>query len=100
MPDLLQGRHTRVPMGLGDPRLLGRQVEIFSIGVRNPGLVPWLTGEPDEEPLQGRERGVERRLAQVCLRRLIGLTVLSRDEMRLAGYPDSTPAIDICAGID
>jgi hypothetical protein len=62
--DLLQGRHTRVPMGLGDPRLFRRQVEIFGIGVRNPGLVPRLSGQPDEEPLQGAERGVERRLAE------------------------------------
>jgi hypothetical protein len=28
---------------------------------------------------------------EVCTRRLRGLTKLSRDEMRLAGYPDSTP---------
>src|SRR5262249_7526655 len=34
MPDLLQGRHPRVSVGLGDPRLLGRQVEIFGIRVR------------------------------------------------------------------
>jgi thiamin-phosphate kinase len=33
MPDLLQGRHPRVPMRPGDPRLLGRQLEIFGIGV-------------------------------------------------------------------
>ena len=65
VPDLLQGRHTLVPMGLGDPRLLGRQVEIFGIGVRNPGLVPWLPGQPDEETLRVAQRGVERRLAEI-----------------------------------
>jgi hypothetical protein len=35
-------------------------------------------------------------LAEVCAR-LAGLTKLTRDEMRLAGYPDSTPEIDVCA---
>src|SRR5262249_22218009 len=51
IPDLLKGRHARIPVSLGDPRLLGRQVEIFGIGVRDPGLVPRLSGQPDEEPL-------------------------------------------------
>jgi WD40 repeat protein len=36
---------------------------------------------------------------EVCTRRLRGFSELSRDEMRLAGYPDSTPNIDPCAGI-
>src|SRR5262249_39412905 len=67
MPDLLQGRHTRFPMSLGDPRVLGRQVKILSIGVRNPGLVPRLAGQPEEEPLQSAERGVERSLAEAVL---------------------------------
>src|SRR6266702_4397337 len=58
---------TLVPMGLGDPRLLGRQVEIFGIRVRNLGLVARLAGQPDEEPLQDGERGVQRRLAQAIL---------------------------------
>ena len=34
-------------------------------------------------------------LAETCAR-LPGLTKLTRDEMRLAGYPDSTPEIDVC----
>jgi hypothetical protein len=37
-------------------------------------------------------------LVEVCERRLRGFTELSRDEMRLAGYPDSMPNIDPCAG--
>jgi WD40 repeat protein len=37
---------------------------------------------------------------EVCLRRLRGTTTSTRDEMRLAGYADDMPAIDICAGID
>jgi WD40 repeat protein len=34
-------------------------------------------------------------LAEACTR-LAGLSKLTRDEMRLAGYPDSTPEIDVC----
>jgi WD40 repeat protein len=34
-------------------------------------------------------------LAEACAL-LTGLTTLTRDEMRLAGYPDSTPEIDVC----
>ena len=34
-------------------------------------------------------------LAEVCTR-LASLTKLTRDEMRLAGYPDSQPEIDVC----
>jgi WD40 repeat protein len=37
---------------------------------------------------------------EVCLRPLRGLTMLSRDEMRLAGYADDVPEIDVCAGIE
>ncbi len=39
-------------------------------------------------------------VAEVCLRRLRGLTTLTRDEMRLAGYADDAPPIDVCAGVD
>ena len=34
-------------------------------------------------------------LAEACAR-LAGVTKLTRDEMRLAGYPDSMPEIDVC----
>ena len=34
-------------------------------------------------------------LAETCAR-LAGLTELTRDEMRLAGYPDSMPEINVC----
>jgi WD domain, G-beta repeat len=34
-------------------------------------------------------------LAEACLH-LAGLTKLTREEMRLAGYPDSMSEIDIC----
>jgi len=37
---------------------------------------------------------------EVCLRLLPGITTLTRDEMRFAGYSDNTPVIDVCAGID
>jgi len=34
-------------------------------------------------------------LMETCAR-LLGLRRLTRDEMRLAGYPDSRPEIDVC----
>jgi WD40 repeat protein len=34
-------------------------------------------------------------VAEVCAR-LAGLTKLTRDEMRLAGYSDNMPEIDVC----
>jgi hypothetical protein len=39
-------------------------------------------------------------ITEACLRRLRGLTTLTRGEMRLAGYTDEVPAIDVCAGIE
>jgi len=39
-------------------------------------------------------------VAEACTRRLRGINRLSRDEMRLAGYPDSTPEIDVCASVE
>jgi len=39
-------------------------------------------------------------LVEACTRRLRGISKLNREEMRLAGYPDSTPEIDVCAGIE
>src|SRR4029077_6759476 len=38
-------------------------------------------------------------LDEVCQHRLPGLSTMSRDEMRLAGYPDGEPLIDVCAGV-
>ena len=34
-------------------------------------------------------------LVDACAR-LRGVTKLTRDEMRLAGYPDSEPEMDVC----
>jgi WD40 repeat protein len=39
-------------------------------------------------------------VVEVCTRRLRGYTKLSRDEMRLGGYPDTAPNIDVCAGVE
>jgi hypothetical protein len=39
-------------------------------------------------------------ITEVCTRRLRGFTTLSRDEMRLAGYPDTAPEIDVCSRIE
>ena len=35
-------------------------------------------------------------ITEACLRRLGGLSILSREEMRLVGYPDSISEIDVC----
>jgi WD40 repeat protein len=37
-------------------------------------------------------------LVETCRHRLPGLSKLSRDDMRLLGYPDDQPEIDVCAG--
>jgi hypothetical protein len=39
-------------------------------------------------------------VVEACARRLRGLTKLGRDEMRIAGYSDNTPEIDVCAGVE
>ncbi len=38
-------------------------------------------------------------VTEACTRRLLGLTTLTRNEMRLAGYADDVVPIDVCAGI-
>jgi len=38
-------------------------------------------------------------VAEVCTRRLRDFTTMSLEEMRLAGYPNITPPIDVCAGV-
>jgi WD40 repeat protein len=38
-------------------------------------------------------------LVETCARRLAGFSKLSRDDMRLLGYEDATPEIDVCEGI-
>jgi hypothetical protein len=45
-----------------------------------------------------RDESTNNLVTEACLRRLRGLTTLTRDEMRLAGYTDEVPAIDVCAG--
>jgi len=39
-------------------------------------------------------------IADTCARLLHGISKLKRDEMRLAGYPDSVQEIDVCAGVE
>ncbi len=36
-------------------------------------------------------------LEEVCQHRLVGFSTMTRDEMRLAGYSDSEPLINVCA---
>jgi WD40 repeat protein len=38
-------------------------------------------------------------LGEVCPHRLAGFSTMTRDEMRLAGYPDGEPLIHVCAGV-
>jgi hypothetical protein len=38
-------------------------------------------------------------LVETCARLLAGLSKLSRDDMRLLGYTDATPEIDVCEGV-
>jgi hypothetical protein len=38
-------------------------------------------------------------LEEVCGQRLPRFSAMTQDEMRLAGYPDSEPQIDVCAGV-
>ena len=38
-------------------------------------------------------------LEDACKSYLEGKSLMTRDEMRLAGYPDSGPLIDVCAGV-
>jgi WD40 repeat protein len=39
-------------------------------------------------------------IVEACRRRLGRLSTLTRDDMQLAGIPDSAPQVDICAGIE
>jgi hypothetical protein len=38
-------------------------------------------------------------VTEVCARQLQGASALNRNEMNLAGYADTSPQIDVCAGI-
>jgi hypothetical protein len=38
-------------------------------------------------------------LAETCRERLLGSTKLTRYAMRLVGYGDDMPEIDVCAGV-
>ena len=39
-------------------------------------------------------------IAVACRRRLGRLSTRTRDDMQLAGFPDSAPQVDICTGIE
>ena len=62
--NLLKCRNPRRAGRLGDQCLLGGEVEVFGIQIGDAGLVTGLSGELDEEPRQGGQSGVQRRLAQ------------------------------------
>src|SRR5262245_10793110 len=50
--NLLKCRNPRRSGRLGDSCLLGREVEVLGIRIRDAGLVAGLSGEPEEKPLQ------------------------------------------------
>ena len=79
MTNLLQGRDARRAGRLGDPRFLGRKVEVLGIRIGDTGLITGLTGEPDKETLQGGQRSIQRCLAQwltTALTALVGKVAL------------------------
>lgn len=39
-------------------------------------------------------------ILEACTRKLRGISTLTRDEMRLASYPDDMAEIDVCAGAE
>jgi hypothetical protein len=39
-------------------------------------------------------------ITEACTRQLFGIGKLTREEMRLAGYPDTMPEIDVCVGAE
>jgi WD40 repeat protein len=41
----------------------------------------------------------KRLLFEICARWLVGISKLSRDDMRLLGYPDDQSEIDVCEGV-
>jgi hypothetical protein len=38
-------------------------------------------------------------LSETCTHRLLNISKLGRDDMRLLGYPDDQPEIDVCEGV-
>jgi hypothetical protein len=55
-----------------------------------PKAEPFLPPKPPAEPTHARRRR----------RQLRGISTFTRDEMKLAGYPDDMPEIDACAGVE
>jgi hypothetical protein len=77
--NLLQRRDARWAGRLGDTRFLGRKVEVLGVRIGNTGLIAGLPGEPDEETLQGGQRGIQCCLAQwltATLTALVGKVAL------------------------
>jgi len=75
-------------MGRCHKHVLIRQIEVFGIGILEPGLVPRLPGKPEEEVSQLLQRGVQRRLAQLLGRGMAasGSNILVSTGPRLFSY--------------
>ena len=76
---------------LATPNAFGWIIPYFLAGVGMVIVVMYLKSKY-KKPKPMTDLG-----AEACTRRLRGLTKLTRDEIRLAGYPDSKPEIDVCA---
>jgi hypothetical protein len=62
--NLLQSRNARRPGRLGDPRFLGRKIEVFGIRIGDTRLIPGLSRKPCEEALESGQSGIKGCLAQ------------------------------------
>ena len=85
-------RHQSCQYGIGD---FGRSPIFVRLSDKSLLASALLIGVP--------ERILQWRIERLCadpIRRLRGLTELSRDEMRLAGYPNDMAPIDVCTGAE
>jgi hypothetical protein len=64
MPDLIQCRPARGPVGLGNACRGPRRIEVLPIAITKPRLEAGLTGEPHEKRLQRVQGRVDRGVAQ------------------------------------
>lgn len=83
--------------------LRGHQDQVFS-AVFSPDSTRVVTASDDKTALiwdvSLATMPTGKLLAEVCTRKLRGVSVMTRDEMRLIGEPDDAPPIDVCAGIE
>jgi WD40 repeat protein len=82
--------------------LRGHKDRVFSVAFSPDGLRLVTASNDDTARIWDAHLAIastEDILIEACGRRLGGLSKLTRHEMRLAGYSDSDPLIDVCAGV-